>query len=588
MCAVLAWGCSDDPAPVLPAPPLDHGADAPIEGSKISPSVVDAVAHAGGARVVVAFKRPRLSGRSQRLREHAISEQRTRVLRELARDDFQLTHGWRTAAAMAGYLHSAGVDKLRAHPEVARVSLDAPMREGLAESRLQVGADQTLANGIDGSGVTVAVVDSGVDTGHPDFANINLVAEHCVCADEDGAGCCPNGATTQTGAGAAEDDRGHGTTVTSALASGGAAAATGVAPGIDLIAVKVLDSLGRTDASHVVTALDWIATNHPDVDVVNASLGSDAVFPGVCDSAEAWTMAYAEVIDALRANGTVFVTISQNFGDAAAISAPGCIDAAFTVGAVYDNAVGFEFFANCIAEWPPADAVACFSNASPLVDILAPGAMMTASAIGGFTTVDSGTSFAAPMVAGAAALLRQVDPNMTPDAVEETLTSTGVDVLDSRNGWTFPRLDALAAVGSVASLCGDGAVAATEGCDDGNSIDGDGCASNCAVETGYSCTGEPSVCTSTCGDGIVASDEGCDDGNLISGDGCSASCQAEGAGGAASGSAGVGAGSGSSDDDDDDGGSGGCQLARSAPGGGVGSWTWLLLLGAPWLRRRRR
>lgn len=79
------------------------------------------------------------------------------------------------------------------------------------------------------------------------------------------------------------------------------------------------------------------------------------------------------------------------------------------------------------------------------------------------------------------------------------------------------------------TVCGDGVISAgSEGCDDGNTSANDGCSAGCQIETGYACSGTPSSCSSTCGDGdVAAGDEGCDDGNTASGDGCSASCQVE-------------------------------------------------------------
>jgi cysteine-rich repeat protein len=66
-----------------------------------------------------------------------------------------------------------------------------------------------------------------------------------------------------------------------------------------------------------------------------------------------------------------------------------------------------------------------------------------------------------------------------------------------------------------------------EQCDDGNTTPDDGCSGTCAVEPGWTCNGQPSVCATTCGDGVQAGTEECDDGNLIDGDGCSSSCQLE-------------------------------------------------------------
>jgi cysteine-rich repeat protein len=78
-------------------------------------------------------------------------------------------------------------------------------------------------------------------------------------------------------------------------------------------------------------------------------------------------------------------------------------------------------------------------------------------------------------------------------------------------------------------LCGNGTIDLGETCDDGDATGGDGCSSLCLVETGFSCTGEPSVCTPNCGNGIVQAGEGelCDDSDLSNGDGCSSTCTVE-------------------------------------------------------------
>lgn len=83
--------------------------------------------------------------------------------------------------------------------------------------------------------------------------------------------------------------------------------------------------------------------------------------------------------------------------------------------------------------------------------------------------------------------------------------------------------------GAPPVVCGDGLVGAPdEGCDDNNTTNGDGCDSQCAVETGYACNGEPSDCTAECGDGVIAvGAETCDDNNAVAGDGCSDSCAIE-------------------------------------------------------------
>lgn len=78
--------------------------------------------------------------------------------------------------------------------------------------------------------------------------------------------------------------------------------------------------------------------------------------------------------------------------------------------------------------------------------------------------------------------------------------------------------------------CGNGALDGDEACDDNNVDNGDGCAFDCTEEDGYSCAGEPSVCTTECGDGVQAGDEACDDGGTEDGDGCASDCTIESAG----------------------------------------------------------
>jgi cysteine-rich repeat protein len=90
-----------------------------------------------------------------------------------------------------------------------------------------------------------------------------------------------------------------------------------------------------------------------------------------------------------------------------------------------------------------------------------------------------------------------------------------------------PGDDALRITGDLieSAICGDGVVLALETCDDGNASGGDGCSASCEVEPPYTCSGEPSFCTSTCGDFVLDAGEACDDGGLVDGDGCSRTCQ---------------------------------------------------------------
>src|SRR3569832_1172825 len=91
----------------------------------------------------------------------------------------------------------------------------------------------------------------------------------------------------------------------------------------------------------------------------------------------------------------------------------------------------------------------------------------------------------------------------------------------------FTVLAWLPATGANAqSVCGNGVFDAGEQCDDGDAISGDGCLSGCTIQSGWKCSGQPSVCQpkATCGNGIIEVGEQCDDGDAISGDGCQSTC----------------------------------------------------------------
>ena len=129
------------------------------------------------------------------------------------------------------------------------------------------------------------------------------------------------------------------------------------------------------------------------------------------------------------------------------MEAPACISSSVSVGATYDaNFGGFSLF-GCSEPTAP-DKVACFGNSGPGLKLFAPGAAITSAGAQGTSTF-FGTSQAAPHAAGTAALLLQARPSLTPDDVESALVRTGKPILDPRNGLTFPRLDAEAALASV-------------------------------------------------------------------------------------------------------------------------------------------
>jgi subtilisin family serine protease len=366
--------------------------------------------------------------------------------------EFTTIARWHHATAFAGVvLRESAIAKLEADPNVWRADLDTDGSGSDAESTPLIGANVVQAMGYTGKGVTVAILDSGVDTTHPDLAS-RIVDQHCFCANGS-TGCCPNGQTEQSGAGSAVDDNGHGTNVCGIVASKGTIAPIGIAPGVNLVVVKVLDRNNLFSSTvQIITALEWVFDNHPEVSVINMSLGTNARFTSYCDFSASFTAAMGQVIDAFYRRGTVVFVSSGNDAKSDSMEAPACLLNAVSVGAVYDSDNGTVTFPGvCTDTTTTADQITCFSNSNATLDLLGPGAIITSTGRGGGRSNYIGTSQASPHCAAAAAVLLEVQPLLKPSEIESILKATGKPIFDSRNGVTTPRIDLLAAVQSVKS-----------------------------------------------------------------------------------------------------------------------------------------
>lgn len=399
------------------------------------------IAADGRARVVILFRRADGAARGLRwtdLRRHSLSL--------LSPEDFQPISDWKSVSAAAGILSAQGLERLRKDPDVVRIDLDEPGHGHLSESVPLIGADTVHAQGVTGRGVTVAILDTGVTANHADLAD-DVAGQQCFCRNADGTGCCPNGLTEQSGPGSAEDDNGHGTNVAGVVTSGGRIASPGVAPNAKIVAIKVLDRNNQfAGASQVVSALDWVNQNRPDVRVVNMSLGTFALYDAPCDQASASAAALAEAVGVLRARGVTVFTSAGNDRSPARLTAPACVTAAVAVGATYDADLGPLSVFGCLDAATAPDRVACFSNSGPGLRLLAPGAAITSTGIGGARSTYVGTSQASPHAAGVAALLLEARPSLAPPAIEMILFESGRAVTDAKNGLTTPRVDAAAAL----------------------------------------------------------------------------------------------------------------------------------------------
>ncbi len=389
------------------------------------------------------------------------------MLGRLAGRGFVLAHRYRNVAALAGTVTSAAIEALRADAEVRSVDVDPVGTAADATSLAQIHGDVVHSMyGLTGAGVTVAVLDSGLDRSSPDLADA-IVDEQCFCSF--GTACCPNGQPTQSGAGAAEDDDGHGSHVTGILLGNGIVGPIGVAPDASLVAIKVLNATNTGQISDWTAGLDWLIDHHPEVRAVNMSLCWPVYSTGTCDTAGAAVIAMASAIDTLTAAGTSVFVASCNGGLVDSISVPACITNAVAVGAVDSG-----------------DVVASFTNSSEALDVLAPGVDILSNWLNGATAYASGTSMATPHAVGVAALLDQARPGLSSTGLLQALAGGGVPITDERQGRVRPRIDAEGAYLKLAN-CGDGAVGPLEQCDDGNTADGDGCSSACDLE----CTAAP-------------------------------------------------------------------------------------------------
>ncbi len=425
-------------------------------GGRLGPEVVEILDRDGLARVVVTFAVPSAAG--ARRTSFGSGEARAdlrraadELLAAIAGGDFRLVHRYRWVNALAGVVRPEGALALADHPLVTAIGADLPQRAQLPQAGPLIGVPGLRDLGLRGRGVTVAVLDTGVDFQHPALRRARR-AERCFCSKDDG--CCPNGGASQEGEGAAADEEGHGTHVAGIVASRGKGGAPrGVASRAKLVAVRVLNAAGSGFVSDALAGLDWLLDERPDVDIVNMSLGTNP-FKAPCDHrGHGLGEIYASLIGNLVERGVMVFASSGNDAKRRKMGMPACIDQVISVGASYDEDFsGFLFtYQECVDISPSPPDLTCFTNSPRQLDLAAPGIIITSAALERGSVDSGGTSQASPMAAGCAALLREAFPQATPAEVESALEGSGEVATDPKTGRDYPRLDCLDALALLSS-----------------------------------------------------------------------------------------------------------------------------------------
>lgn len=369
------------------------------------------------------------------------------------------------------------VNALRAlskNPMVLDVYEDVLRKPTLIDSTGIIKANVASQLGYDGAGWVVAVLDTGVDKTHP-FLSGKVVSEACYSTTGGvSTSLCPGGVSTSTatdsGLNCAQTTAGcdHGTHVAGIIAGRdympGGPGYDGVAKGADIIAIQVFSQITGTSNCDpnpspctlaydidILRGLDRIyelrvVNNWTNIAAINMSLGG-GTYTSNCDSAQS---AYKDNIESLRLAGIATIVATGNSFYRDAIGTPACVSPAISVGATCDSAL--PLYKPSIVNCTGIDAVPNYSNIASFISLLAPGSLISSSTPNNNYSDYDGTSMAAPHVAGAWAVLRQMDSVASVSTILTALQNTGVTVDDLRQAGINPLDQSPLPAGSVTGM----------------------------------------------------------------------------------------------------------------------------------------
>lgn len=317
-------------------------------------------------------------------------------------------------------IKASEIDELSRQEGVEDIWPDLPVQAWLDTSVPIIAAPRVWELGLRGQGVKIAVVDTGIDSTHPDFAG-RIVATKSFVSNS------------------AEDDNGHGTHVASIVAGSGAKSNgkyTGVAPEASLYVAKVLRADGGGSMSGVMAGIEWAVLDQ-NVQIINLSLGG----VGSCDGTDALSVMCDEAVT--QAGVVVCVAAGNTGPDERTVGSPGCARRVITIGAMDDNG----HIARFSSRGPTADGRVKPDIVFPGVNIVA--AQATGTRLGqvvaeGYVSA-SGTSMATPHASGVAALMLQTNPDLTAEQVKAKMLVGAVSLGAPPNEQGVGRGDAFKA-----------------------------------------------------------------------------------------------------------------------------------------------